>query len=152
MYYIIAAVSGLLVLGGLGGYAWHLTRLVRQREQSRAAQQIALAQEAGQRRHQINRSIQLIAQGLLDEQMSLTEGAIRIRGLLDGLAVTDPIRDEFRAFYLLAQSTSHIPVLDAWKALKTKDKLIFDRQRLQLETDHREFVLDAAQRIRGREF
>lgn len=152
MYYTIAAVLGLLVLGGLGGYAWHLTRLVRLRDQSRAVQQAALAQEADRRRDQINRSIQLIAQGLLDEQMSLTEGAIRIRGLLDGLAVADPIRDEFRAFYLLAQATSHIPVLDAWKALKTKDKLVFDRQRLQLETDHREFVLDAAQRIRGRAF
>ena len=100
----------------------------------------------------INKSIQVIAQGLLDDQLTLTEGSIRISVLLDSLDVDDQVRQEYSAFYQLAGATDHIPVLEAWKRLPTKQKLVFDRQRTQLEGDYKEFVLDAAKRILQRRF
>lgn len=145
-------IAGSLVVLVLACYALWLTREVRLQQRRQEARLNELEQEAQRHREGINRSIQVIAQGLMEDQLSLTEAAIRIRGLLDALSVSESVREEFSAFYLLADSTRHIPILDAWKALKTKDKLVFDRQRMQLESDHKEFVLDAAQRIRGRHF
>jgi len=42
--------------------------------------------------------------------------------------------------------------MEQWKQLKTKQKLVFDKQRTELEVVHKEFVLDAAKRIKGRTF
>lgn len=145
-------IVGLTIIGILAGYALFLTREVKekQRQQENALQK--LSNEAAEQRLRINRSIQIIAQGLLDDQLSLTEGAIRIRGLLDILSIDGGLREEFKAFDLLADSTGHIPILDQWKALKAKQKAAFDRERQKLEVDHKEFVEDAARRIQGRSF
>ena len=58
--------------------------------------------------------------------MTLTEGAIRVRVLLDGLSVNEDVQEEFAAFYQLAKATEHIPILEGWKQLSTKKKLAFD--------------------------
>lgn len=131
-----------------GYYLWQLRLLGKKRDE----QQQALEQTAREQRERVNKSIQIIAQAMVAKQMTLTEGAIRVRVLLDGLGVNESVQVEFAAFYQLAKATEHIPILEAWKQLSTKKKLAFDDQRAQLENDHREFVLDAAVRIQGQFF
>lgn len=146
---IAGAILIVLVLAAVAVY-YHLK--LRELERKRQQQREALQEQGRQQRERVNKSIQIIAQGIVDEQLSLTEGAIRIKVLLDGLSADEQARQAFAAFYQLAAATDHIPILEAWKALSTKQKLHFDSQRQQLEADHREFVMDAAQRIIGQEF
>lgn len=152
MLYPTLGIIGLFIIAGLSAYAWSLTRRVRQQDAEREKQREELETQIREQRERVNRSIQVIAQGMLEDQLTLTEGAIRIRVLLESLQVESDIQEEFQAFYLLADATSHIPILDAWKALKIKEKLVYDQEREKLESDHREFVVDAAQRIQNRHF
>ena len=143
-YVLVAAGLIIAVLVIIAGYyLYQLQQLrVRQKHAEEEAQRFALEQTERNRK-----SIKIIAQGLLDEQLTLTEGCIRITVLMENLPIEGNVREEFSAFRLLAAATSHIPILEDWKKLKAKQKLEFDRQRKSLESDHREFVLDAARRI-----
>lgn len=146
---LIGATIVVLILSGIAGYyLWQLKQL-REKQQ---AQRQALEQAGAEQRVRINKSIQIITQAMLEDQMTLTEGAIRTRVLLDGLSVDESVKAEFSAFYQLAAATDHIPILDAWKALSTKKKLVLDSEREKLEKDHKEFVLDAARRIQKKHF
>lgn len=147
--WLVLATLVLIVLAVTAGYYLWQVRKLQQRQQQ---QREALQEEGAKQRQRINNSIQILAQGILDDQLTLTEASIRIRVLLDSLSVTDDVRDNYKAFYLLADATDHIPILDQWKALSTKKKLQLTKEREKLETDHREFVEDAARRIRGQRF
>jgi hypothetical protein len=149
MLLISLGIAIVLILGVIAAY--YLLKV----HQLQKKQQLQLAELKAQndaQRLRVNRSIQIIAENILADQLSLTEGAIRIKNLLDGLAVEAETQESFAAFYHLTAATSHIPILDEWKALNTRQQMVFDKQRQQLESDHREFVLDAAQRVLGKTF
>jgi Protein of unknown function (DUF2489) len=150
LYPVLIVVAAVIVIG-LAFYASTLTRKVRVLEKKRQQDAVAMKAELSQQRTHRNKSIQIIAQGILSDQLSLTEGAIRIRVLMDGLDVEVSVREEFNAFYQLSDATSHIPILEEWKKLTLKQRLAYDSERAQLESDHKEFVEDAAKRILGRE-
>jgi hypothetical protein len=84
--------------------------------------------------------------------VGITEASIRIRVLLDALQVDKSVRDEFIAFYTLADKTSHIPILHDWKKLSRKQQFEFEQEMARVEAEYRDFTLDAARRILGREF
>ncbi len=151
MLYLALIVVATVIVIGLAFYAFSLTRKVKVLEEKRRQDSAAMEAELSQQRTHRNKSIQIIAQGILTDQLSLTEGAIRIRVLMDGLDVDVSVREEFNAFYQLSDATSHIPILEEWKKLKLKQRLAYDSERVQLESDHKEFVEDAAKRILGRE-
>lgn len=143
-YLLIAAGLIIATLAIIAGYYLYQLRKLRERQKQAEddAQRYAL-----ERAEKNRKSIKIIAQGLIDEQLTLTEGSIRITVLMENLPIEQSVREEFSAFRLLAEATSHIPILEDWKKLKTKQKLEFDRQRQKLESDHREFVLDASRRV-----
>ncbi|WP_444922350.1 DUF2489 domain-containing protein [Microbulbifer sp. CnH-101-G] len=121
--------------------------------QKKQAEQLAeLEQAAQEQRQRVNDSIQIIARSLLDDGVGLTEASIRIRVLLDALQVEDSVREEFVAFYTIAEKTSHIPILKEWKALPRKEQFQYELEMAQVEADYKDFVLDAAKRILGRTF
>lgn len=149
--YLIGAAALIIVV--LVVIAVRLQLKVRAQEAERREKLQALEQAAAEQRERINKSIQVIALATLqEEQLTLTEASLRIRGLLDGLAVDETVQKEFVAFYELAKATEHIPILEEWKALSLKKRLAFDKERTDLEEKYREFVLDAARRIQGRHF
>lgn len=140
----------ILVLAGIAG--WLHYKLYRQNQHHKALQAEQEAQGREQRAR-VNQSIQIIAQAVgTDQDLTLTEASIRISVLLDSLSVEDGVREEFSAFYQLAEATSHIPFLEGWKQLSRKEQLQYDRERQAQEDQYREFVLHAAERIRGRNF
>lgn len=149
---ITLAVVGIIIVLVLSVIAAYYLLKVRQLERRQQHQILEQKAEHDAQRLRVNRSIQIIAQGIINEELSLTEGAIRIKMLLESLSIPQEVRETYAAFYHLADATAHIPILEAWKALSTRKKMEFDRQRQQLESDHREFVQDAAQRILGQQF
>lgn len=149
---IFLLILAVVVVLALAAYAIYLQRLVKLQGQEQERARVELDEQAREKREQVNKSIQILADGCKQEQLTLTEASIRIRGLLDSLSVDDAIREEFKAFYQLAAATDHIPYLAEWKKLDAKQQRQFDFQRMKLEFEHREFVLDAASRIGGRSF
>ena len=143
---------GAMVVLVLAAIAWHLQSKVRAMEENKQKEREALEVQKQEHQHYLNNSIQVLAQGLIDEQLSLTEGAIRISVLMGNLNITDKDKQEFDAFFQLAEATAHIPILDAWTQLPKKEKLKFDKERDVTEGKFKDFVLDAAQRIKGRRF
>ncbi len=152
MLYPTLVAIALVVILVLAAIAVYL-QLKLKRQKARQKEQLeALAAADEEQRRRLNMSIQIIAQGIHDDQLTLTEASIRIKVLLDGLGVDDSVRKEYIAFYELAKATDHIPILDQWKALSLKKRLAYDRERLAQEKKYKDFVLDAARRIQGRTF
>ena len=149
-WYII--ILGIVIILVLAAVAWRLQSRVYQMENRQKQQAEVLHQQQEKHQQYLNNSIQVLAQGIVDEQLSLTEGAIRISVLLDNLNITAEEKQTYSAFFQLAEATAHIPVLKAWKALPKKEKLRYDKERLGIEDKFKSFVVDAAERIRGQAF
>ncbi|HSX84699.1 MAG TPA: DUF2489 domain-containing protein [Cellvibrio sp.] len=149
---ITLLVIGLIIVSILAAIAGVLLYKVHQKNQVQRALLAEKEQAIREQRANINRSIQILAQASQSEDLTLTEACIRISVLLDSLGVNDEVREEFSAFYQLRSLTEHIPILDGWKKLSRKEQMQFDLQRMKHEASYRDFVLDAAVRIKGREF
>ncbi|WP_027331230.1 DUF2489 domain-containing protein [Marinimicrobium agarilyticum] len=146
------AVVGAVVILILAVVAGVLQYKVHRLNRARKAQQQELEAASEAQRERINKSIQVIAHSVGSNDITLTEASIRISVLLDSLGVEDPVREEFSAFYELKTATEHIPILQAWKDLSTKQKFKYDRDRTTQEQFHEKAVVEAAKRIRGRQF
>lgn len=141
---VLAAVAGCLVYKV---YRQQKMRAEKLKEQEETNQQNQFNQ-----RMNINKSIQILAQALHNNELTLTEASIRISGLLESLDVSDDVKTEYFAFFQLRDKTSHIPYLEAWQSLSNTEQRKFERERLQQEAVFNDFVMDAAQRILGRHF
>ena len=150
------ALVGCVIILVLAIIAAQLLLKLRAQTKKRTAA-LAAIEEANQKaqieqRIWMNKSIQILAQAVGKEDLSLTEASIRICGLLDALNVSEEIKTEFSAFYQLREKTQHIPYLEAWKALSDAEQRKFDLERLQHEATYQDFILDAAKRIIDRNF
>lgn len=150
--YAIGSVVSLVLAIIAGVMIFRVVKLQRAQREKLAREQAAGEQALLERKAWLNKSIQVLAQALQKDEVTSTEASIRICGLLDALAVSDEVQDEFSAFYQLRARTHHIPFLEAWQALDKKQQQAFDIERLRHEADFHDFVVDAAKRIIGREF
>jgi len=148
IFYSIASLLVVILAIVACYYLWLLhQQKIKQREIA-----LQLEQAVKDKRENSNKSIQILARGAIQGQLTLTEASIRISKLLDILAVGKDVKQQYAAFYLLAEKTAHIPILEDWKRLSTKEKLTFDRQREELENEFADFVVDAAKNILGERF
>jgi uncharacterized protein HemX len=152
----VLSVAAIMVVVGLTYYAFQLQTKVNAIEKQKALQQqeqkLIVDKQTQEKRDSMNKSIQILAQGLSEGQLSKTEAAIRIGALLEFLGADDHVKEEYSAFYQLAEATAHIPILGKWKALPTKEKLRYDGERETLEAKYGDFVVDAGKRILGQRF
>lgn len=152
----ILIILGALIVLALAVVAGHLVYKVHVHKKDCAvklqAQEDANQKAQAERREWVNKSIQILAQAVHKDELTLTEASIRISGLLDSLDVDSGIKTEFSAFYQLREKTSHIPYLEAWQNLSDAEQKKFDLDRLRQEATFNDFVMDAAKRIQGREF
>lgn len=152
MSWIIFVLLGALIILVLAIIAYRLLCRVKALEDKQQAERQQQAQEVAKHRTYLKNSIRILSQGVVDDQLSLTEAAIRISVLLDNLPVSDDDKESYSAFYQLAEATSHIPILEAWKNLPAKEKFTFDQQRLAAEEKYGDFVVDAAKRLMNHQF
>ncbi|GAB2197830.1 DUF2489 domain-containing protein [Sessilibacter sp. MAH4] len=149
LYLLILGIVIIAVLAGVAGYyLWQLKKQKEYLAQVEAEQQKTYEDQ----RKRMNNSIQRIAQGLLADQLTLTEAALRIRAMMNGLGVSEEDKTEFKAFFLLAEKTEHIPILEEWKELEKTKKREYEKQRLAHEKEFGDFVRDAAEKIMGKNF
>lgn len=125
-----ALILCLLVVAVLGGYALHLWRKVWRSEQQQAAAQA--------RQHaELAADLRVLASSLLAEQVSLIEGAIRIKVLLDNYDAELGQDPRCQVFQTLFEATSQVPTHAAWKALDKTERRRHEATFSALELQHK---------------
>jgi hypothetical protein len=92
-------------------------------------------------------SIRVIAQALLQNDLSSTEAAMRIGFLAQQLTEDFKQDKSIKVFQDLAMEASHLPILDAWKALPKDEKNRLEKERLSIESQYAEQVQLAAKAL-----
>jgi hypothetical protein len=136
-------VSGLavgLVLALTAWAAYLVFALARQRRRGDASKRAAS-------RDQARSSIAVLARGALDDQIDLTEAAIRIATLLDYLDIEPEARERFAPIYALSEDTAYIPRLQQWQALTALQRREYRRQKQQLEQRHIEALRSSLEQL-----
>lgn len=145
--FALLATLGGAVLTGLVWYAWHLHR----RLQAIELKQISQIQEHEDRRKKLEqdaqRGIQVLAGALVRDELTLTEGSLRIAYLLNQLDDTAEQKQQYSVFFQLAEATAHIPILDAWQELTTRKRRAYTKEREGIEQAFQVFVLEGARAL-----
>lgn len=89
-------------------------------------------------------SIKHIAQFMVEEQVELTEGCIRIKVLLDHVAPQLHEDEVFNIFSIMYKATEHMPTHQARKDADKKLIKKLDLERFKLEAQHKDRILDAS--------
>ncbi len=128
---------GALLIAALGGYALHLWRRVWK-------QQRAEAEAIQERRERLGSDLQILAGSLLEGQLPLIEGAIRIKVLLDNYDSTLSQDPRCQVFHELFAVTAHVPTHDDWKALDKLSRRRHEKHFNELELQHKAAARTAA--------
>lgn len=157
-------IIALLLIAALAAYAGYLHWLLWQKKRREAhptgpasisggtpSDSAALVEPQPQQRLVVaEKAIYLLAEGLLDDKLTHTEGCIRIVSMSAGLPDYQQFQVEYGVFFKVAEATAHIPILDSWRALSIAEKTAFDRERQVIEERYETAVKEAAQRLRER--
>jgi len=129
---------GLAIIAGLSYVAWRELKKVAELD-------AAKAKKDQERRAHLQMSVDAIARAVIAEQCDVSEGALRLKPLLDA---TDPSwtdRSDLRAILTLAEALADQPIKEARKALEKQERMRLDLARMRLEADHGEQVKAACQ-------
>ena len=134
---LVLLLAGGLLLVALALYALHLWRRVW-------AQQRSQAQTENERRERLGGDLQILASSLLDGQLPLIEGAIRIKVLLDNYDSTLSQDARCQVFHLLFEATAQVPTHADWKALDKSVRRQHEKHFTELELQHKAAARTAA--------
>lgn len=133
---VIVAVILVVLLAAYATCLCH--RLYQQNRQRKTHKQAMLDKTNG--------DLRVLLQVLDQNQMSLTEAAIRISAHARILP-DDGMNRHFQPFDQLARAAAHIPILDDWRALDRNDKARFERERIALEEQFRAEIVIATKAL-----
>lgn len=133
---VVLLAGGLLILA-LALYALQLWRRVwaQQRSQARAEQE---------RHERLGGDLQILAGSLLDGQLPLIEGAIRIKVLLDNYDSALSQDSRCQVFHRLFEATAEVPTHADWKALDQAVRRQHEKHFNELELRHKAAARTAA--------
>ena len=124
-----------------------LFRLKRRVLEQRKAQSEAQKKVADKKNIETQESIDILLRCLLQDQLSLTEAAIRVSGLAKSLKLSEIERQFYIPFDELAMATSHIPILADWGRLSSKEQKRFNSEREIIETEYKDKILSTARQL-----
>lgn len=133
-------IAGGLLLTGLASYAAYLGYRLYQQRAAREQANTQLARELEAKESDARQSVRIIARALVQKDLTETEAAMRIAWLSQQIKLSDTEAQQISVFQQLAQATSHLPILDDWKALSKSDKRRLNRERESIESNYREFI------------
>jgi len=110
----------------LAGYALHLHRKLQRLDAEREKARVAFEQQLKDKAAETRKSIIILAKGLVADELSVTEACLRISWLLTQIDAKARESEAYSVFFQVADATSHIPILEAWKALTREQRKAFD--------------------------
>ncbi|KEA64582.1 hypothetical protein ADIMK_1035 [Marinobacterium lacunae] len=141
--YLLIAV-GLIVILMLSLVIRRQLRAQKQVREQHQQQQEKLERDAREHRQYLVDSVRIIASAVLhDEKMTMTEGCIRLKVLLDNLAPHLHQHEQFAVINRVFEATSHIPFLGEWRALSRSQKRQYEQEMAKIEEEQGSRVRDA---------
>ncbi len=136
VYWILATIAAVLILGGLSFYLGRLLWLIKQ--QNLQQQQVIATKNAN-----LTESIVLIAKAMREEQCELSEGALRIWVLLDHLQLPDKpdAIQTYPGLHKMYEVVKDMPTHQARKERDKKEIRHLDHLREQAEIDLRSEIM-----------
>lgn len=129
---------GIVIVVGLAGWAGSLMLAVNKQKQRINAVKLRQFDYAKE-------SIEIIANAMLRDECNLSEGVIRINGLLPnigGMALRD-----YPAMFALYDTVKAMPILDERRALKRNERMRYDLTREAKEAELQAAILDDARQL-----
>lgn len=140
-FQIVLFTGGIITIA-LSLYACILAFKLKDR-QSKKSQPVEFEPKS-QSQLDAQQSVRVIAQALLQNDLTPTEAAMRIGFLAQQFSPSEYYLQSIQSFRDLAMDTSHLPILEDWKALSSTDKDRLEKQRLSIEKSHAQAIIDAA--------
>lgn len=154
--WLVAAAVAIIL--GLAAYAGYLHWLLHRQRQATTRREAARAEgprvgvvdpgAPDQQRRSRTRGLYLLADAILDDKLTHTEGCLRICAIAAGLDEHERFRLEYGVLFRVAEATAHIPILDAWQALPGDERKRYNRERMAVEDKYAEAVVEAARRLK----
>ena len=136
-------VSGVLVILGLG---WFIKRKLAELKTHQAVNLQQAAEKEKQQAYLIN-SLKVLATSILDDQVELSEGCIRVKVLIDHLDAKLHAEERFKIFEEMYLATEHMPTHQARKDTDEHFIKKLDQQRFGLEQKNRDTIRTAAKAL-----
>lgn len=108
------------------------------------AQETAQAEALNTQRERIGGDLHILASSLLEGQLPLIEGAIRIKVLLDNYDSNLSKDQRCEVFHLLFAATAQVPTHAEWKALEKSVRRQHEQRFSELELQHKAAARAAA--------
>jgi len=140
---LVGIVAGFIVILGLCRFIWSKSQVLKVHKDAQAQ---LLSDKRKQDEYLIG-SLKVLTTTILDDQVELSEGCIRIKVLLDHLDAKLHENDNFKIFEEMYLATEHMPTHETRKNTDKHftDKL--DQQRFALEKKHRAAIRSAAKAL-----
>ncbi|WP_298190342.1 DUF2489 domain-containing protein [uncultured Pseudomonas sp.] len=134
---LLALSAGAVLISALALYALLLWRRVWSKEK-------AQAEALNTQRERIADDLHILASSLLDGQLPLIEGAIRIKVLLDNYDSSLSQNQRCEVFHQLFAETAQVPTHAEWKALEKSVRRQHEQHFSELELQHKAAARAAA--------
>ncbi len=134
---LVLLVTGVALLTLLALYALFLWRRVWAQQRS---QELA----TNERRERLAGDLHILAGSLLEGQLPLIEGAIRIKVLLDNYDSALSQDTRCQVFHQLFEATAQVPTHSDWKALDKATRRQHEKHFHELELQHKAAARTAA--------
>lgn len=133
-YFLI--LVGAVVIVALSLIIFRQVRTSKAIAKKQAQEQAQYAAEAAKQRDYVLDSSRLIATAILnDDKITLTEGCIRLKVMLDNINPQMHLTPEYSVFEEVYNRTSHIPFLTGWRELDRKQQRAFEKEMRALEQE-----------------
>ena len=147
MSYPLALTIGGIIVLLLTGYALYLGLQLKRQKSRRNKAEEELRIEFEYNDKEARQSVQIIAKALIQKDISETEAAMRIGFLSQKITANHDEKNLFSVFQQLAEATSHIPILDDWKALEKSEKNRLTQERTAIESKYSDFIKASAEQL-----
>jgi len=139
---------GVLIIVALAFVIYkQLAKANRQRKE-REASLARHAEEAHKHRSYLLESSKAIANAILnDDKITLTEGCIRLKVMLDNINPQLHQHPQYGVFEEVYNRTSHIPFLAGWRELDRKQQRAFEREMRVVESECESRIHQAAKAL-----
>jgi hypothetical protein len=145
-YPLALTIGGVIVLL-LTGYALYLGLQLKRQKSRRNKAEEERRIELEYNDKEARQSVQIIAKALIQKDVSETEAAMRIGFLSQKITANHDEKILFSVFQQLAEATSHIPILDDWKALEKSEKNRLTQERTAIESKYSDFIKASAEQL-----
>jgi hypothetical protein len=145
-YPLALTIGGVIVLL-LTGYALYLGLQLKRQKSRRNKAEEERRIELEYNDKEARQSVQIIAKALIQKDVSETEAAMRIGFLSQKITANHDEKNLFSVFQQLAEATSHIPILDDWKALEKSEKNRLTQERTAIESKYSDFIKASAEQL-----